>query len=49
MEKRTLGLCAPINIGRDFDLSHAVGFNTGASRLFSGRRHFVFLASEFGR
>src|SRR5437588_6757735 len=49
MEKRPLGLRAPINIGRDFDLSHAVGFNAGASRLFSGRRHFVFLASEFGR
>jgi hypothetical protein len=30
-------------------LSHAVGLNTRASRLFPGRRHFVFLASEFGR
>ena len=49
MEKRPLSLRAPIDIGRDFDLSHAVGFNAGASRLFSGRRHFVFLASEFGR
>ena len=29
MQERTLRLRAPVNIRRDLDLSHAVGFNAG--------------------
>src|SRR5208282_6861687 len=35
MQQRALGLRSPINIRRDFDLSHAVGFGAGL-RLDSG-------------
>ena len=41
MEERALRLRAPVDVRRDLDLSHAVGFN--ASLRFRGRCHVVFL------
>src|ERR1700722_7777223 len=37
MKERALGLCAPVNVRRDLNLSHAVGFN--ASFRFRGHSH----------
>ena len=40
MQERALRLRAPVNVGRDLDLSHAVGF--GASLRFRRRCHVRF-------
>ena len=39
MQQRALGLGAPVDVGRDFDLSHAVGFHARARDWFSGGGH----------
>ena len=39
MQERALRLRTPVDVGRDFDLSHAVGF--GARLRFRGRCHVV--------
>ena len=41
MKQRPLGLRAPIDVCRDFDRSHTVGFGAGANRLFFWRGHGV--------
>ena len=41
VQQRALRLRAPVDVGRDVDLSHAVGF--GARLRFCGRCHVVFL------
>ena len=46
VQQRALGLRAPVDVGRDVDLSHAVGFST---RLrFRGRCHVGFLTGPCG-
>ena len=36
MQQRTLGLRAPVDVGWDLDLAHAVGFGAGANRRSAG-------------
>ena len=39
VQQRPLRLRSPIDIGRDFDLAHAVGFNAGLGGRFGDRGH----------
>ena len=36
VQQRTLCLCAPVNIGRDINFSHAVGFSAGLDLSLGG-------------